>query len=151
MKKLLEISLGVVTSVGGFVEVGSMATAAQAGALFGYQLIWARMATVNLEHLAGRPVFSERGRSIGYIEEIVAEQDGDDLVVTEFHIGIFAAFERLSASTVGTALLDFFALRRREGLYRIPWGKIDISDPTRPRLLCPDEKLAALKAKPMGK
>ncbi|PBB18079.1 hypothetical protein CK219_20310 [Mesorhizobium sp. WSM4313] len=109
------------------------------------------MATVNLEHLAGRPVFSERGKSIGYIEEIIAEQDGDDLVVTEFHIGIFAAFERLSASTVGTALLDFFALSRREGLYRIPWDKIDISDPTRPRLLCPDEKLAALKAKPMGK
>ncbi|TIV30177.1 MAG: divalent metal cation transporter, partial [Mesorhizobium sp.] len=41
MKKLLEISLGVVTSVGGFLEVGSMATAAQAGALFGFQLIWA--------------------------------------------------------------------------------------------------------------
>ena len=31
MSKLLEISLGIVTSVGGFLEVGSMATAAQAG------------------------------------------------------------------------------------------------------------------------
>ncbi|MER8522829.1 MULTISPECIES: Nramp family divalent metal transporter [unclassified Mesorhizobium] len=41
MKKLLEISLGVVTSVGGFLEIGSMATAAQAGAAFGFQLIWA--------------------------------------------------------------------------------------------------------------
>ncbi|TPI85574.1 hypothetical protein FJ423_03725 [Mesorhizobium sp. B2-8-9] len=99
------------------------------------------MATVNFEHLAGRPVFSERGRSIGYIEEIVAERDGDDLVVTEFHIGIFAALERLSASTVGTALLDFFALRRREGLYRIPWDKIDISDPTHPRLLAQTRSL----------
>ncbi|TIW63605.1 MAG: divalent metal cation transporter, partial [Mesorhizobium sp.] len=41
MKKLLEISLGIVTSVGGFLEVGSMATAAQAGATFGLRLIWA--------------------------------------------------------------------------------------------------------------
>jgi Mn2+/Fe2+ NRAMP family transporter len=41
MKKLLEISLGIVTSVGGFLEIGSIATAAQAGADFGYQLIWA--------------------------------------------------------------------------------------------------------------
>ncbi|BCM17842.1 PRC-barrel domain-containing protein [Mesorhizobium sp. J8] len=109
------------------------------------------MAAVHLDHLAGRRVFSEQGRSIGYIEEIIAEQDGGDLVVTEFHVGIFAAFERLSASTIGTALLDFFALRRREGLYRIPWDKLDISDPTRPRLLCPDEELAALKAQPEGK
>src|ERR1051325_1180827 len=41
MKKLLEITLGSVTSVGGFLEIGSIATAAQAGASFGYQLIWA--------------------------------------------------------------------------------------------------------------
>jgi Mn2+/Fe2+ NRAMP family transporter len=41
MKKLLEITLGIVTSIGGFLEVGSLATAAQAGAAFGYQLIWA--------------------------------------------------------------------------------------------------------------
>jgi Mn2+/Fe2+ NRAMP family transporter len=41
MKKLLEISLGIVTSVGGFLEIGSITTAAQAGADFGFQLIWA--------------------------------------------------------------------------------------------------------------
>jgi len=109
------------------------------------------MAAVHLDHLAGRRVFSEQGRSIGYIEEIIADQDGGDLVVTEFHVGIFAAFERLSASTIGIALLDVFGLRRREGLYRIPWDKLDISEPARPRLLCPDEELAAFKARPEGK
>lgn len=41
MKKFLQIGLGVVTSVGGFLEIGSIATAAQAGAAFGYQLAWA--------------------------------------------------------------------------------------------------------------
>jgi Mn2+/Fe2+ NRAMP family transporter len=41
MKKLLEISLGIVTSVGGFLEIGSITTAAQAGADFSFQLIWA--------------------------------------------------------------------------------------------------------------
>src|ERR1043165_9128845 len=39
-RQILEISLGIVTSVGGFLEVGSIATAAQAGAMFGFQLIW---------------------------------------------------------------------------------------------------------------
>ena len=37
----MEIALGIVTSVGGFLEIGSIATAAQAGAEFSFQLIWA--------------------------------------------------------------------------------------------------------------
>jgi len=41
MSKLLEIALGIVTGIGGFLEAGSLATAAQAGAAFGYQLAWA--------------------------------------------------------------------------------------------------------------
>src|SRR3954464_2734489 len=41
MNKLLEISLGIVTSVGGYLEIGSIATSAQAGAAFGFQLLWA--------------------------------------------------------------------------------------------------------------
>ncbi|HEY9232253.1 MAG TPA: hypothetical protein VIS78_08900 [Blastocatellia bacterium] len=39
MKKIFEIALGIITSIGGFLEIGSMTTAAQAGAEFGYQLI----------------------------------------------------------------------------------------------------------------
>ena len=40
MKKWGELALGVVTSIGGFLEVGSIATSAQGGAEFGYQLAW---------------------------------------------------------------------------------------------------------------
>lgn len=41
MKKWGEVALGVVTSMGGFLEVGSIATSIQAGAAFGFQLGWA--------------------------------------------------------------------------------------------------------------
>lgn len=41
MKKLLAIALGIVTSIGGFLDVGAIATAAEAGSGFGFQLIWA--------------------------------------------------------------------------------------------------------------
>lgn len=41
MKKFGEIALGIVTSIGGFLEVGSIATSAQAGSEFGFQLGWA--------------------------------------------------------------------------------------------------------------
>jgi Mn2+/Fe2+ NRAMP family transporter len=41
VKKILNVALGIVTSIGGFLDVGSIATSAQAGASFGYALLWA--------------------------------------------------------------------------------------------------------------
>jgi Mn2+/Fe2+ NRAMP family transporter len=41
MSNLLRIALGIFTSIGGFLEVGAIATAADAGASFRFQLIWA--------------------------------------------------------------------------------------------------------------
>ena len=40
MKKWIEVALGVITSIGGFLEVGSIATSAQAGAEYGFQHAW---------------------------------------------------------------------------------------------------------------
>ena len=39
--KLGAISLGIVTGVGGYLDISALVTSAQAGALFGHQLIWA--------------------------------------------------------------------------------------------------------------
>lgn len=40
MKKALEVSLGILASIGGFVDVGELVFCAAAGALFGYELLW---------------------------------------------------------------------------------------------------------------
>ena len=66
MKKIAHLVLGVITSIGGFVEVGSISTASQAGAEFGLQLLWAIPAAAlllamlvemsgRLSALSGRP------------------------------------------------------------------------------------------------
>lgn len=41
MSSLLELTLGIMTALGGFVDVGEMVFAVQAGAKFGYLLVWA--------------------------------------------------------------------------------------------------------------
>ena len=41
MSLILDLFLGIVTSIGSFVEVGSISTAAQAGSEFGFDLLWA--------------------------------------------------------------------------------------------------------------
>jgi Mn2+/Fe2+ NRAMP family transporter len=41
VKNLSKIGLGILTSIGGYLEVGSLGTAMQAGAAFEYRLLWA--------------------------------------------------------------------------------------------------------------
>ena len=41
MKKILGITLGIMTALGGFVDLGQIVFTTQAGALFKYQLLWA--------------------------------------------------------------------------------------------------------------
>jgi Mn2+/Fe2+ NRAMP family transporter len=41
MKSLLGVTLGIMTALGGFVDLGQIVFTTQAGALFGYRLLWA--------------------------------------------------------------------------------------------------------------
>jgi Mn2+/Fe2+ NRAMP family transporter len=58
MKKWLSIALGILTATGGFVDVGAMSTAGQAGAKFGLGLVWAMLlgtlAIILLVEMTGR-------------------------------------------------------------------------------------------------
>jgi Mn2+/Fe2+ NRAMP family transporter len=57
-RQAVEISLGVVTSIGGFLDCGTLATSAQAGAEYRYQLIWSLLlgtvCVIFLVEMAGR-------------------------------------------------------------------------------------------------
>ena len=58
MKKAMTLALGVLTSVGGFFDVGNIATSAQAGAAFRFQLLWsmllATIVVIFLVEMSGR-------------------------------------------------------------------------------------------------
>ncbi|ESY63973.1 MULTISPECIES: Nramp family divalent metal transporter [Mesorhizobium] len=104
MKKLVEISLGVVTSVGGFLEVGSMATAAQAGATFGFQLIWAvvlgTICIIFLVEMAGRfAAVSQHTISDG-----IRERFGFNVFLWPLLAALLVNFMVLSAEIGGAAI-----------------------------------------------
>src|SRR5215211_7306632 len=58
MKNVLAITLGILTAIGGFVDVGAVAPAGQAGAKFGLGLVWAMLlgtlAIILLVEMSGR-------------------------------------------------------------------------------------------------
>lgn len=96
---------------------------------------------IHVELLLGRRVRALNGRSVGLLEEIHAEESRGQYFVKEFLIGSYAALERLAALSIGRAILRIFGIRRKSGGYRVPWDKLDLSDPKSPRLLCAVDEL----------
>lgn len=100
---------------------------------------------VHLELLLGREVFDSEGEAVGRIEEVVARREGGEWVVEEYWVGTSALLYRLSAGGAARALLGLFASKRHAG-YRVPWDRLDLSQPERLRLDCARGELEALSA-----
>jgi Mn2+/Fe2+ NRAMP family transporter len=73
LKKIFNVALGIATSLGGFVEVGSISTSAQAGSEFGFTLLWAIAAAAlllaMLAEMAGRVAAVGRRSVVAAIRE----------------------------------------------------------------------------------
>ena len=73
MKKIGNLTIGIVTSIGGFVEVGSISTSVQAGAEFGFALLWAVAAATLflavLAEMAGRVAAVSRSSMAAAVRE----------------------------------------------------------------------------------
>lgn len=91
---------------------------------------------LHLELLISRCVFDSLGNRVGRIEEVRAEQQGDNWVILEYLVGVAAIVERLSAWNLGTGLLHFLGARKLNTSYRVPWNQLDLSNPGQPRLIC---------------
>jgi hypothetical protein len=96
---------------------------------------------IHVELLLGKRVRALNGRGIGRLEEVLAEEIRGQVFVKEFHVGTYAALERLAALGIGRAILRVFGVRQGAGGYRVPWDNLDLSDPKRPRLLCAVDEL----------
>ena len=87
-----------------------------------------------VELLIGRRVVDASGEVVGRLEEIVADYVDDEYVVREFHVGAFAALERLGTGMFGQSCCDFSAAAAFTRGYIVPWRHMDLSDPDHPRV-----------------
>ena len=77
LKKLLQVALGILAAIGGFVDIGDLVFTTQAGAAFGYQLVWAVVLGVmgivvfaemsgRVAAVTGRPVLDVVRQRLGF-------------------------------------------------------------------------------------
>ena len=67
MKAVLQIALGILAAIGGFVDIGDLVFNVQAGSLFQYQLIWAVMVG-----LIGIVIFAEMSGRVAAVSKMAA-------------------------------------------------------------------------------
>jgi sporulation protein YlmC with PRC-barrel domain len=97
---------------------------------------------LRLELLLGRRVVDGNGVKVGRIEEVMAEREGDELLVTQYLVGVYGLFQSLSIHHFGAGVLRLLGARAQSTKpHRIPWDKLDLTDPEHPRLTCAIEEL----------
>ena len=100
---------------------------------------------VHLELLIGTMVRDKNGKQAGRVEEIRCEAKGRQHVVTEYLIGRRALLERLSIPGLSLTFLSFLGAVRHQATHRVPWDKMDLSDPARPRISCNVDELKVIE------
>ncbi|OKH50367.1 hypothetical protein NIES2101_19500 [Calothrix sp. HK-06] len=99
------------------------------------------MSEIHLELLLGKQVLDPAGQPVGRIEEIRAEQNGDEWYIDSYLIGNIAILERLSAWEIGLSILKRLGARKIHSGYSVPWQQMDLTEPQKPRLRCHKEEL----------
>ena len=100
---------------------------------------------LHLELLLGKKIFDALGHPVGRLEEVVAEQQGNDWFIKEYLVGTAAWLERLSAWTIGLAILRRLGARKLHVGYRVPWQHLNLDDLEHLRLNCTLEELKTLQ------
>jgi hypothetical protein len=91
---------------------------------------------VQLQQLNNARVRDRSGKVAGRIHSVHAEMRGDECVILEWQLGPAALLSRLGISA---ARLIGWPLRREP--LRVPWDRLDLSNPAEPRLTCSVEDL----------
>ncbi|MCA1824081.1 MAG: NRAMP family divalent metal transporter [Mycobacteriales bacterium] len=104
MKKILEVTLGILTAIGGFVDIGDLVANALVGARFGLSLAW-----VVVVGVVGICLFAEMAGRVATVSkrpvfDLVRERLGARVALADLIASFFVNFLTLAAEIAGVAL-----------------------------------------------
>jgi len=96
---------------------------------------------IAIQDLVGARVRDTNGHVAGRVHAIRAERIGPRCVVHEYQLGKDAWLSR-----IGAASRHRFGFDSKKGLLRVPWQKMDLTEPSKPRLRCTIEELKSMQS-----
>ena len=104
MKRLLSVALGILTAIGGFVDIGDIVANSETGARFGVSLAW-----VVLVGVVGICLFAEMSGRVAAVSgravfDLVRERLGARVALVNLLASFFITFLTLAAEIGGVAL-----------------------------------------------
>src|SRR4051812_31543138 len=117
MKAVLGIALGVLTAIGGFVDIGDLVTSSVVGSRFGLSLVW-----VTLFGIVGICLFAQMSGRVAAISgrttfEIIRERLGPRASAANLAASFFINLMTLTAEVGGIAL----TLQLASSVYYLAW------------------------------
>jgi sporulation protein YlmC with PRC-barrel domain len=89
---------------------------------------------IHLEMLLGRMVHDRDGEKVGRIEEFRVDDRNGETVITHYLVGRKGLWERLSIPGLASFFLLPLGAQSGAATHKIPWEKLDLSDPKHPKL-----------------
>lgn len=138
MKKVLQVALGVIAAIGGFVDIGELVFNVQAGAQFGYLLLWAVVVGVigiavyaemcgRVAAVAGRPVFDVVRVRLGFglgLLTLIASQ-ALTLLTLAAEVGGIALVLQLLLNVDYALLVLLAAMGLLVAIWFVPFGGLE--------------------------
>ena len=117
--KYLQVALGVIAALGGFVDIGELVFNGQAGAAFGYQVLWAVPVGV-----LGIIVFTELSGRVAIVTgkanfDLIRDRYPRWLSLTTLVFGLAVCLITLSAELGGLGLVLHYVLGWNEGFFTL--------------------------------
>lgn len=97
----------------------------------------------HVERMLGAKVRDANGEVAGRLEEMIVEVIDGEHVVTEFHLGPAALFERIGAFLGDVPVFSLLPFSRNG--YRVAWPDMDLTEPSKPRLRIAKSNLARIE------
>ena len=134
MKNIMNVALGIVTSIGGFQDVGAIATAALAGAAVGVQMVWVRAVGTRgvmfLTEMSGRLACVSHHSLVDAIRERCGFRYFSFLLIGELIVDLLVLAAEIGGVAVALHLITGIDYRwfvpivafEETGLFAVPLG-----------------------------
>jgi sporulation protein YlmC with PRC-barrel domain len=104
------------------------------------------MKELQLFQILGKKVVDANGKYAGRLEEIEAERGDDVCVIKNYLVEHRALLDRLQSWMLAAPIQKSIRVREKSRPYRVPWDKMDLTDPRHPRIIVAQSELTRVRS-----